>query len=224
MNKTLLLVGIACLFATSANATDFQQYVSAKGKYVDMKNKSILKGMDYDDSVDIWDTYSNNLKGDDSVLGGSLAYGIKTWPFRTELELNIQQDAKGITKSYDEGDGSIDSLSTKISMYSAMLNAYYDIDTGTAFTPYLGAGIGVAKLKAKWSGNGDNFSKSSMNISWQIGAGVSYAMTDNVSIDTGYRYVDNGKISKKIASEREFTLLRANSKSHEIYLGARYSF
>ena len=39
MNKTLLLAGVAtALFAFNANAMDFNQYVSAKGAFVKMKN------------------------------------------------------------------------------------------------------------------------------------------------------------------------------------------
>lgn len=31
---------------------------------------------------------------------------------------------------------------------NVMLNAYYDFNTGTKFTPYVGGGIGLAHLKA----------------------------------------------------------------------------
>ena len=65
-----------------------------------------------------------------------------------------------------------------------MLNAYYDIDTGTKFTPYVGAGIGMARLKAKIDDETD-FSKSKTTFAWQVGAGISYAMTENVSLDAG---------------------------------------
>ena len=57
-----------------------------------------------------------------------MAYGVKTGAVRTELELNIKQDAeKKLTDEFG---------STKLSMEnnSVMLNAYYDIDTGTKFT------------------------------------------------------------------------------------------
>ena len=35
-----------------------------------------------------------------------------------------------------------------------MLNRYYDIDTGTKLTPYLGGSIGYSKVKGKISAAG----------------------------------------------------------------------
>lgn len=40
---------------------------------------------------------------------------------------------------------------TETSVYSAMLNVYYDIETGTKFTPYIGAGLGYARVESKAS-------------------------------------------------------------------------
>ena len=54
------------------------------------------------------------------------------------------------------------------------------------------------------------------NFAWQIGAGVSYAMTDNVAVDAGYRYVDYGDFTKEDTT--------IDTSAHELYVGARYSF
>lgn len=137
MNKTLLLAGVAaCLFAANANAVEFNQYVSGKLTYSDAS---------HDVKWDSEDGEAGKQKFSDNVFGGSLAYGVKTGAVRTELELNIKQDAeKKLTDEFG---------STKLSMEnnSVMLNAYYDIDTGTKFTPYVGAGIGmlVSKVQSK---------------------------------------------------------------------------
>ncbi len=209
MNKILLMAGVATvLFAANANALDFQQYVSVKGTYNDMSNK--VKWVDFNPEKDGESTGKNKLN--DEVFGASFAYGVKTGPIRTELELNWHDDAE----EKDEGE------KIKIENNSVMLNAYYDIDTGTKFTPYVGAGLGMARLKVKHTGDDsdENWSKSSNEFAWQLGAGVSYAATDNVSVDLGYRYVDNGSFVIRDEEERN----KWRSRSNEFYLGVRYAF
>ena len=204
MNKTLLLAGVAaCLFAANANAVELKQYVSGKLTYSDMSNDVKFTSVDG----------SGKEKASDNVLGGSFAYGIKTGAVRTELELNIRDKAE---KTYDGGEGS---WKNSLENNSVMLNAYYDIDTGTKFTPYVGAGIGMARLKAKIDDEQD-FSKSKTTFAWQVGAGVSYAMTENVSLDAGYRYTDSGDVTVKGDEGKA----KFESTSHEFLLGARYAF
>jgi outer membrane autotransporter protein len=104
-----------------------------------------------------------------------------------------------------------------------MFNAYYDIDTGTRFTPYVGAGLGYAHLKAK--ANGDVYgSESADNLAWQLGAGVSYAATDNISVDLGYRYTDYGSLTSKYSDEDGSEKFKIDSDANEFYLGVRYAF
>lgn len=86
MNKTLLLAGVAaCLFAANANAVELNQYVSGKLTYSDAS---------HDVKWDSEDSEAGKQKFSDNVLGGSFAYGVKTGAVRTELELNIKQDAE----------------------------------------------------------------------------------------------------------------------------------
>jgi opacity protein-like surface antigen len=73
-----------------------------------------------------------------------------------------------------------------------LVNGFYDIDTGSAFTPYLGAGLGVARVSATLtdlcSCSGDSFSASTIVPAAQIGAGIRIAVSDPVTFDIGYRY------------------------------------
>ena len=226
MNKTLLLAGVAVsLFAANANAADLQQYVSAKLTYSDASHD--VKWTDtYTNEKDETVNESGKQKFSDNVWGGSLAYGVKSGAVRTELELNIKQDAeKKISGSWSEGEGD-DAVSgvetTKLSVEnnSVMINAYYDINTGTKLTPYVGAGIGMAHLKATAKYDDGKDSKSKNNFAWQVGAGVAYALTDNVVLDAGYRYTDAGDVK---ISDGESTN-KYEAQSHEFLLGARYSF
>ena len=215
MNKTLLLAGVAaCLFATNAMALDFQQYVSqyvsVKATYSDMSNEAKTSETYKDGSGSA--TKKFNL--DDNVWGGSFAYGVKTGAIRTELELNLHQDAK---KRIAEDD-----INVKMENNSVMLNAYYDIDTGTKFTPYVGAGLGLSHQKV----TAGNAKKSSNELAWQVGGGVSYAAAENVSVDFGYRYIDNGSSFTVSRDEDDDVSGKTDfeSEANEFYLGVRYAF
>lgn len=202
MNKTLLLAGVAaCLFSANANAFDATPYVSAKLRYSDMS--ADVSELDLKRDVD------------DKVLGGSFAAGVSTkvngGAVRAELEYNKNADAKKTHNLYGR------LFNTKIESQSLMINGYYDIDTGSKLTPYVGAGIGYAKIKGKLSVLGESpYSEDDNNFAWQVGAGVGYALNDKVSLDAGYRYVDYGDFTKEG--------LKWESSAHELYVGARYAF
>ncbi len=239
MNRTLLLAGIATtLLAANANATEFNPYVSAKAAFVKMENKAAVNS-DYTSSgvTHHLNTFANEKHKDD-VWGLRFAAGaatpVKYGQVRGELELGWNDDAKDsndfvFNVKKDNGN----KFSTELSVYSTMLNVYYDIDTGTKFTPYVGGGIGYAHLKNKSKVTGvDNqsSSESENNFAWNLGAGVSYAVNDKVSIDAGYRYTDYGNIKESLSRNVKGLQepVNVNGKydvtSHEFLLGARYSF
>jgi opacity protein-like surface antigen len=78
-------------------------------------------------------------------------------------------------------------------------NAYYDIRTGTAFTPYLGGGAGFAVNQLTRSSNSadtgptGNFNVSDrttrINFAGAAMAGLTYDINSIVSLDVGYRYL-----------------------------------
>jgi outer membrane autotransporter protein len=209
MNKMLLLAGVAAgLFAANAQALEFTPYVGAKVKYVDMSN-------DYKSG---WEDESVSLNVDDNVWGGSVAAGLSTQviggAIRGELEYNKNGDAKK-TKSIAGED-----LKMKLKTQSVMLNAYYDIDTGTQFTPYVGGGIGYTTAKASVAVAEEKGSDKDTAFTWQLGAGVAYAVNDNVTVDAGYRYVDCNDFDYS-DSENDVSV---DTSAHEFYIGARYAF
>ena len=210
MKKTLLMAGVAtALFAVNANAFDYNQYVSAKLTYA-------FASHDYKWGTPKREVGANGFN--DEVFGGNVAYGIKAGPVRTELELNIKEDAEKMFH------GKSGSLKLVMKNQFAMWNTYYDINTGTKFTPYVGVGLGVARLKAKEINQGKSTyisgKKDATNFAWQIGAGVNYALTDNWSVDLGYRYLDEGHVKYEDAQGSN----KFEAKSHEFLLGARYTF
>lgn len=200
MNKMLLLAGTAaCLFAANANAVEIKPYVGAKLKYVDLSSELNDDGFPLD--------------GGDKVAGGSIAVGLSTklgkGNIRAELEYNGNDDAE---KTSYAG-----IIKTKVETQSVMLNGYYDIDTKTKITPYIGAGIGYAKVKGTaYTGGIKLGSMDDDNFAWQVGFGTSYAVNEHICLDAGYRYMDYGDFSEDGT--------KLETYANEIYIGARYVF
>jgi opacity protein-like surface antigen len=127
-----------------------------------------------------------------------------------------------------------DPLHTDITSYSLMVNAYKDFGTFRGFTPYVGAGIGVAYNitdEVYFTQNPDltNRIRGDRDISfaWALMAGVGYNLSERTILDVGYRYLDLGEAG----SENIDSALNYNPRvriddlaSHEIKVGLRYHF
>ena len=204
MKKILLMAGVAAFaFASSAKALEVNPYVSAK--------------LSYDWAKDEAKHNSDKVKLHKDIWGGHFAAGVKARAIRTEIEWNTYQDAKR------KADGERFRLQNN----SLMLNAYYDINTCTKWTPYVGAGMGVAMLKftEKDMEDGSKTSDRTYNFAWQVGAGVAYDLTKNVALDAGYRYINSGSaVANKVIDTDWNGKTKYKSAAHEIYLGARYTF
>ena len=128
-------------------------------------------------------------------------------------------------------DGSVRtaSHSFEVTAHSLMVNAFYDFNTASSFTPYVGAGLGGAYLNTDYKTSIINggaasigVSKSSWNLAWNVGGGVAYHLNENAALDFGYRYVDLGKaetgsinaLSMSGSSELDYT-------AHEFSIGLR---
>jgi outer membrane immunogenic protein len=63
---------------------------------------------------------------------------------------------------------------------------------GGAFLPYLTAGLAFAHAERTTSLGVDNTAEAT-HVGWTVGAGVEFAVADNVSLDLQYRYSDLGE-------------------------------
>lgn len=209
MKKILLLAGVACLFSANADAK-VNQYVSGKLSY-DF-NRVNIKQHDYDDA-EFFRTKANK-----KLIGTHVAYGVRAGYVRGEVELNNSRDIKRnwLKANADKGGQGFGIDHFRLYKHSFMANAYFDYLTCTPWTPYVGAGIGLAHLKAD---DGHN-AKSVNNLAWQVMAGIAYDITSNWTVDAGYRYADLGRIRKNFGEG----VTKITARDHEIMLGARYNF
>lgn len=100
----------------------------------------------------------------------------------------------------------------------------YDFHTGTALRPYVGAGVGLARLHLErvgaLSAPGVLYDDWDSAFAWQVGAGFSYAVAPDMDVTVGYRYLDTDKGTFKAAGQRAKT----DYSSHTALIGVRYVF
>ena len=106
---------------------------------------------------------------------------------RGEGELNFRR----VTTDKLYGDGPTLQVNADIRSYGAMANAYYDIRTPSAVTPFFGAGLGLAVANfGKGSSGGRTLWNSGRDLSlaYQGIAGFAIALNDHTSLDFAYRH------------------------------------
>lgn len=200
MKKFLLLAGVASLLSVNAQA-EVNQYVSGKVSY-DFNKVNIKASAP--SAAELYRTKANK-----ELFGTHVAYGVQAGYVRGELELNNSRDIK---RNYI---GEMDHF--RLYKHSVMANAYFDYLTCTPWTPYVGAGIGSAYLKA----DDGSHAKSVYNLAWQVMAGLTYDINSHWTLDAGYRYADLGRIRK---NSGEGHVAKLTARDHEILLGVRYTF
>lgn len=107
---------------------------------------------------------------------------------------------------------------------SARLRVGYAIDR---FLPYITGGVAFGKYDYNPTWRVDSSLRySSTHIGWTIGAGLEYAVTDNLIARVEYRYTDYGKkdyLDYAASAEGRFND-RINLKTHTIRAGISYKF
>lgn len=216
---SLLTVALIAGFAGVSKA-EISQYTSAHVSYSKANVKEHY--FDEEDGTSGYDKLMNK-----AAPALSVAYGLDFGKgFRSDVEFTYGFNAKK-SSSDDEGSETI-----KSNQMSLMLNGYYDIATGTKWTPYVNLGLGMSKQTVKANGvdvDEDEEEPWSVKFSdttftWQVGAGVSYEVAKNLVVDAGYRYVDYGKMKDSIVEEDETEDFEAKTKANVLSIGARYAF
>lgn len=188
------------------------------------------------------ESLSDRLKTEkDSTFGGAIAVGYDFKsnfgaPVRAEIEYALRSESEGeYSESYSIlGSDVRASGSMKFVVHSVFLNMYYDIETGTPFTPYIGGGLGVAFVDAE--GNLDvivdgsevydeSNSKGQTNFAFNLAAGLGYDVNENFTLDLGYRYADFGEAETGDVGINSVDIKgEARVVAHEVLFGLRYAF
>lgn len=107
----------------------------------------------------------------------------------------------------------------------SMLVNFYGVfhDTSRSWSPYVGAGLGAARIGASdlTVSGGPLSSGSALVFAFQLGLGVDYALTDRLSLDLGYRFFSSTRARLSEADGSNFMMDYLN---HSVVLGLRVGF
>ena len=218
---TAAVLASAALFPTAVSAQSQQGFYggfSGGGNFVEDSDLDVLGSVNVDNEYETgW------------AISGALGYDYgKVWRFgglRSEIELSYREndiDTHRVAALGGDQPGSTGEVST----FAIMLNGMHDFDTGTAFTPYVGGGIGYA-----WNDLSDYGIAAIPNVlddddsgfAWQLIAGVGYAFTPRATVTLDYRYFSTeADVTSSAATGR--TSSDVELDSHTIMLGLRYQF
>ena len=167
--------------------------------------------------------------------GASIATGVKIGTnLRIEAEFN-HRERTDKTNPFVETAGVLIGTGfgkTELSIRSYLLNGYVDFHNDTPFTPYAGIGIGMAKVRYDYTESEDiynigtaayvgsnfyHYRTSKTKYVYQIGAGVSYDINEQLALDINGRYVDYGSFTDSYGDKLKTT-------AKELAFGIRYSF
>jgi outer membrane protein OmpA-like peptidoglycan-associated protein len=133
----------------------------------------------------------------------------------------------------------------EFSVGALMLNGYKDFnfDIAGRFQPYLGAGIGIAKVRADFDNVDDqqavtdNDPLDDLPIGYRIYAsnddfvpavqglaGINFGITENLSVNLGYRYMRTAEYDFEAYVNNEVADVTGEYEVHETTLGLRWDF
>lgn len=167
----LLAVAVLAWSACATQVSAQTYYIGLRGGYV----------QPHDRDLDIFGTPAEDIAFAAAPMAAA-GFGFASHDgWRVEGEVSwLRSDIDTIGGVATGGDAEV---------WAAMANLYYGIDTGTAATPYLGGGIGMARASmsniAAAGGTVDDFDTT---LAWQAAAGVDFPLTDAMTLSLEYRY------------------------------------
>jgi len=111
-----------------------------------------------------------------------------------------------------------------VSQWSLMGNALYDIQTGTAFTPYVGVGLGGVRIDVdggRTFTGGRTINDDDTVFAYQGILGVAYSLAPQWKLDLSYRYFASLDPSFKTNDNLK---VDGENRNHTVLLGLRYEF
>jgi len=176
------------------------------------------------------------------LVGFGFGYAFNHW-FRADVtgEYRAASDFSAFDRYDFNNDGIWDGTNDYSGRKSEALflaNAYFDLGTWSGITPYVGAGIGTSRntitgftdLNVPNAAIAYANSDSKWNLAWALYAGFGWAITDSLTVDLGYRYVDLGDAQSGDLFGFNGTntiynpMIFNDLTSHDVVLGVRYNF
>jgi len=223
--KSLIVAGAASVFSTAVFAADLPiaqppMYapppVDFGGWYlrgdVGFSNQSVSRVLDTNSTA-----YNNVAVSQTSSFGSAgifdvgVGYAFNSW-FRADVTAQWRGKSNFTGLDVVTGTGPFagfagtDAYTAIKSEFVFLANAYFDLGTWWCVTPFIGAGVGTARVSiADFSDTGDFINggaqfhsldyagqASKWNFAWAAHAGLAYRVTPSVTLELAYSYIDLG--------------------------------
>src|SRR5438132_7618526 len=141
------------------------------------------------------------------IFGVGVGYKVNNW-FRADVTGEYRGNSQffGTDRITYPGGVGTDTYHATKNEWVVLANAYVDLGTWWCITPFIGAGVGGARVGINGFTDqsianngagalpglafGDNVSK--WNLAWAVHAGLAYKVTPNFTVELAYRYLDMG--------------------------------
>ena len=178
--------------------------------------------------------FVHKSSSDSYFIGGGVGYEFNNWlRFDATAEYRAKQRVYAFGQ-YSFGGGTfLDTYEGYISSWVFLANAYVDLGTWNCFTPFVGFGVGGARvtmnnlsdINPSLAGYGIGRNPSEWNFAWALHAGVAYNVSKTFKVELAYRYLNMGSITDTIdcantcnPDSYKFSKL----SSHDVKLGFRW--
>lgn len=197
-------------------APSLKYYAALRGAFVFPSDTDFDIG---DGATNVVNTYDDLAYSVNGALGMQL-YETAGYVLRGELELGYRASEVDVHEL--NGTPNDDSFGDT-NVFFGLANLVLDFKTGTAFRPYVSAGGGFGHVDLDGHGVGADtvMDDSSTGYAFQLGAGFSYAISQNLSFEAGYRYFS--VIETEFTAE-DGTTSDVDVEDHQILLGLRHKF
>jgi opacity protein-like surface antigen len=156
---------------------------------------------------------------------------IPNWPIMAEFEATGGRDYEFLT---DGGDPYRSDFTT----WTVLHNFRFDLPVAAPFEAafgripilqplsfYMVGGLGISISELETTDNVSRGKDSSVNFAWQAGAGLGYKLSEYISLDLGYRYLDMGEQEFDLrVGPTEFGTFSLRTTAHEFTSAVRVRF
>jgi opacity protein-like surface antigen len=178
--------------------------------------------------------FVSKSSSDSYFIGGGVGYEFNNWlRFDATAEYRAKQRVYAFGQYQIGGGTFLDTYEGYISSYVFLANAYVDLGTWNCFTPFVGFGVGGARvtmnnltdINPSLAGYGLGRNPSEWHFAWALHAGLAYNVSKTFKIELAYRYLDYGSITDTIdcantcnPDQYKFGKL----SSHDVKIGFRW--
>jgi opacity protein-like surface antigen len=188
-----------------------------------------------------WNTEFDNGSGFSAEAGARYGNGL-----RTGVEISYTKADVDTHTGVTLGGGSIDALDAAsiagsptplgasvaaivadgrgdISSTSVFANVYYDFNSGSAWQPYIGAGLGLSDVNVKYNPSGVGvIDGGETKFAYQVKAGLTWMVNETWEVfgEYAYRATDNVELNNDLFPGT----LNIENQQNLLSIGARYRF